>query len=178
MRLIKWIKWFFDFDRENESLNKQAKYQIDQLSKEPHIIEFFETVKKKKMKQPEDEYVKYLEGEQIKWDEAMSELDIDRKLRKEKIEKMKTLEEEAELYSTMTTFYNVKSGEIPTENEIMRDEYVSEIAFKAGAKSKWAQSEKIKAQIEVLKEVLKECEDDYIFTLLRKKEQQLKELEE
>jgi hypothetical protein len=45
MKIVKWIKWFFDFDRENESLNKQAQYQIEQLSKEPHVIEFFKTLK-------------------------------------------------------------------------------------------------------------------------------------
>ena len=43
MKALKWIKWFFDFDRENESLNDDAKYQIQQMGKEPHVIEFFQT---------------------------------------------------------------------------------------------------------------------------------------
>jgi predicted nuclease of restriction endonuclease-like (RecB) superfamily len=47
MKVIKWIKWFFDFDRENESLNEQAQYQIEQLSKDPYVIEFFDYIKKK-----------------------------------------------------------------------------------------------------------------------------------
>lgn len=47
MKVIKWIKWFFDFDKENKALNEQAQYQIEQLSKEPHVIEFFDYIKKK-----------------------------------------------------------------------------------------------------------------------------------
>jgi len=45
MKILKLIKWFFDFDRENEELNKDAKYQITQMGKEPHVIEFFEMFK-------------------------------------------------------------------------------------------------------------------------------------
>ena len=56
-----------------------------------------------------------------------------------------TIEERAELYSTMTMFYNPQSGEIPTEKEIMNNEYVAEIAFKAGAE--W-----MKEQMETLKD--------------------------
>ena len=55
-----------------------------------------------------------------------------------------TIEERAELYSTMTMFYNPQSGEIPTEKEIMNNEYVAEIAFKAGAKWMEEQMESLK----------------------------------
>ncbi len=47
MKVLKWIKWFFDFDRENEELNKDAKYQITQMGKQPHVIEWFAMMKKK-----------------------------------------------------------------------------------------------------------------------------------
>ena len=46
MKPLKWIKWFFDFDRENEALNKDAKYQISQMGKKPHVIEWFAMMKK------------------------------------------------------------------------------------------------------------------------------------
>jgi hypothetical protein len=58
--------------------------------------------------------------------------------------------------------------------------YVSGLyyGFLAGSESSHdSKIEKIKAQIEVLKEVLKECEDDWVFEVLRKKEERLKELE-
>lgn len=87
---------------------------------------------------------------------------------------MKTLEEEAELYSTMTMFYNAETKEIPTEKQVMEYEYVSEIAFKAGANSKWVQSEKIRSQIESVRAV-----DTYgIKHMLEYYEIQLKELED
>lgn len=58
--------------------------------------------------------------------------------------------------------------------------YVSGLyyGFLAGSESNYTNVEKVKAQIEVLKEVLKECEDDWVFEVLRKKEERLKELEE
>ncbi len=47
MKALKWLKWFFDFDRENEELNKDAKYQIAQMGKEPHVIEWFAMMEKR-----------------------------------------------------------------------------------------------------------------------------------
>ena len=47
MKALKWLKWFFDFDRENEELNKDAKYQIAQMGKKPHVIEWFAMMKKR-----------------------------------------------------------------------------------------------------------------------------------
>ena len=47
MKALKFLKWFFDFDRENEELNKDAKYQISQMGKEPHVIEWFAMMEKR-----------------------------------------------------------------------------------------------------------------------------------
>jgi hypothetical protein len=88
---------------------------------------------------------------------------------------MISLEEEAEFYSTMTVFYNAETKEIPDEKEIMRDEYVAEIAFKAGANSKWVQAEKIRAQMDVLIKAYSSTHP--ILGMLESLEKQLKELE-
>jgi hypothetical protein len=90
---------------------------------------------------------------------------------------MISLEEEAETYSTLTVFYNAETKEIPTEKEIMRDEYISEIAFKAGAKSKYVQAEKIKAQIDVLEDVRNSDTIFWVDSKIKELEQQLKQLE-
>lgn len=55
-----------------------------------------------------------------------------------------TIEDTAELYSTMTMFYNPQSEEAPTQEEIMNYEYVAETSFKAGAKWMEEQMESLK----------------------------------
>jgi len=81
---------------------------------------------------------------------------------------MKTLEEEADLYSVNTDVVHPA------------DSYVAKHAFIAGANSKWVQAEKIKAQIECWEKALKIIpreDEDSILLLVKKLKQQLKQLE-
>jgi hypothetical protein len=86
---------------------------------------------------------------------------------------MKTLEQEAEEYFDNNIFCD---GITPFEEDI------SKRCFMAGAKSNYVQSEKIKAQIDMLKSIGtvhdERCMSQRVRDKIRELEQQLKQLED
>jgi hypothetical protein len=82
---------------------------------------------------------------------------------------MRTLEDEAEHHAKSLGYV----GECLLHEEQARDSFI------AGANSKYVQAERLKAQIEIIREVLRESDlfDTLIIIKINSLEQQLKQLE-